>query len=162
LTANLLERSYWKNRNILMTLKVHVLGLRSFQKVQKERHSSEMALELALRSSEMALQLALRSSVTAGHHTYRRECHHGRKNLHSEHHSCWKVWKAVCNYLKKRHLQMFQSCQGPCMSVKEILQQMNRMKGRRNLEKVLEEHRNLLMVATDLDASRRRMIQKIC
>jgi hypothetical protein len=144
-----------------MTLKVHVLGLRNFQKVPKERHSSELALELALHSS-----------VTAVPRTYRRERHHDRKNLYSEHHNCWKVWKAVYNCLKKPHLQTFQSCQGPCMSVKEILQQMNRMKARRNLtkvlkehrnlEKVLEEHRNLLMVLTDLGVPRGRLVQKVC
>jgi hypothetical protein len=70
-----------------MTLKVHVLGLRNFQKVQKERHSSEMALQWVLRSLELVpKELVLqghRSSEKVGeHYRYWKDYHHGQKNLH--------------------------------------------------------------------------------
>jgi hypothetical protein len=158
LTAILLEGIYWKSRNILVTLKVHVLGLRNFQKVQKERHSSDLALHmiqmehwvlrrLKMGPEELALP-AHRSSETADrkhweHHTYRKEYRRGRKNLHSEHHSCLTVWKALCNSVKEQH-----------MNRKE--------KARRNLVKVLQELRNLLTVVMDLNTLRYRLIQREC
>jgi hypothetical protein len=149
-----------------MTLTAHVLGLHNFQKVQKERHSFELALQMSQMNHWVLsnLKTVPKGLVLMGHHNFetvhrkhwehhkdRKEYGHGRKNLHSEHHSCLTVWKALCNSGKKRHLQTFQRCQKPCMSVKEILQRMNRMKkARRNLAKVLQDLHNLLMVATGL------------
>jgi hypothetical protein len=159
-----------------MTLTVHVLGLRNFQKVQKERHNSDLALNmiqmkhwvlrrLKMGPEELAL-LVHRNSEKVGqkhweHHNYRKVYPHGRKNLHLEHHSCLMVWTALCNSVKKRHLQTFQKCQRPRLFVKKILQNMNRTKkALRNLGKVLQELRNLLMVVTDLNTLRHRSIQR--
>jgi hypothetical protein len=122
---------------------------------------------LKMGPEELAL-LVHRSSETVDqkhweHHKYRKDYRHCRKNLRSEHHSCLMVWTALCNSVKKRHLQTFQSCQRPCLFVKKILQNMNRKKkARRNLEKALQELRNLLMVATDLNTPRHRSIQREC
>jgi hypothetical protein len=150
-----------------MTLKVHVLGLRNFQKVQKEHRSSDLVLHMiqmkdpVLRRLKMVLEeLALlvhRSSETVDqkhweHHNYRKEYRHGRKNLHSEHHSCLMVWTVLCNSVKKCHLQTFQSCQRKHMNRKK--------KALRNLEKVLQELRNLVTAATDLNTLRHRSIQR--
>ena len=149
-----------------MTLPAHVLGPHNFQKVQKELHGFELALQM-LQKKHWVLRtlkkvpngLALmghHSFETVNqkhweHHKYRKEYRHGRRNLHSEHHSCLTVWKALGNSEKKRHLQKFQSCQRPCMFVKKILQRINRMKkARRNLATVLQELHNLLMVVTGL------------
>lgn len=161
-----------------MTLTVHVLGRRNFQKVQEERRSSDLELRMiqmehwVLRRMKMVPEeLALlvhRSSETVDqkhweHHNYRKEYRHDRKNLHSEHHSCLMVWTALCNSVTKRHLRTFQRCQSPCLFVKKILQHMDRKKkARRNLAKVLEEPRNLLMVVTDLKTLRHRSIQSEC
>ena len=177
LRANPLERIYWKGWNILMTLTVHELGLRNFQKAQKERHNSDLAVRmiqmkhwvlrrLKMGPEELAL-LVHRSSETVGqkqweHHNYRKEYRHCRKDLHSEHHSCLMVWTALCNSVKKRHLQTFQNCQRARLFVKKILQNMNWKKVRRNLAKVLQVLRNLLMVETDLNTLRYRSIQREC
>jgi hypothetical protein len=113
-------------------------------------------------------QLVRRSSETVDqkhleHHNYRKEYRHGRKNLHSEHHSCLMVWTGLSNSVKKRHLQTFQSYQRPCLCVKKILQCTNRKKkARRNLAKVLQELRNLVMVVTELNTLRHRSVQREC
>jgi hypothetical protein len=127
--------------------------------------------QLVLRRLKMALdELALlvhRSSETVDqkhleHRKYWKEYRHGRKNLHSEHHSCLMVWRAPCNPVKKRHLQTFQRSQRPCLYVKEILHCMNRKKARRNSGKVLQEPCNLAMVAMELNTFRRRSVRREC
>jgi len=161
-----------------MTSTAHVLGLRNFQKVQKELHSSDLALNMiqmkhwVLRRLKMVLgELVLlvhRSSETVDqkhleHHKNRKEYRHGRKNLSSEHHNCWMVWMALCNSVKMRHLQTFQRSQRPCLCLKKILQYMNRKKkARRNSAKVLQELRNLVMVVTEVNKLRHRSVQREC